>query len=160
MCALARSVTRFAKQSGNLTCITDELIGTNILDFFHHFLKKRSREVIFNKQFGTRFSRAVAVVERVQQEQFQEWITAHYSLLARVNVWTVRRDKYRVVRLWRFDWICKGDIWSVTGQYYYTWWKRKDKTKQNKKHDGLFKAVKMYLHFYILHSCLKILAVE
>ena len=50
----------------------DELIGTNILDFFHHLLKKRSREVIFNKWFGTRLSRAVAVVERVQQEQFQE----------------------------------------------------------------------------------------
>ena len=38
--------------------------------------------------------------------------------------------------------------------------KKKDKTKQSKKHDGLFKAVKVYLHFYILYSCLKILAIE
>ena len=38
--------------------------------------------------------------------------------------------------------------------------KKKDKTKPNKKHDSPFKAVKVYLHFYILYSCLKILAIE
>ena len=66
-----------------------------------------------------------------------------YGLYAGINIeWFVCGGSTEYVRTIS-DW-SRVSIITLDG-------KKKDKTKQNKKHDGLFKAVKMYLHFYILY---------